>query len=133
MLVTLGSKAAWMHTQMCMHGGERDKKTSLLYGGGWNLIPLAVMCDMSHSHKPWGSLGDGSGWATGPERNYPKLFCRRIAKIAAEHCKVVPRTKESKEVNRVKIAAGIQPRQIRSDLIAEFKAGLLIVNLTTSR
>ena len=80
----LGDEAQWMNTQMCMHGGERDKKTSLLYGGCWNLSKLAVMCDRSHEHKPWGLLSKGGGFATAGERNYPTLFCKKISKIAAE-------------------------------------------------
>ena len=44
----------WCHMHMCMHGGDRDKKTSLLHGGSVSLKELSVVCDKSHTHKAWG-------------------------------------------------------------------------------
>ena len=78
-----GEEARWAHMQMCMHGGERDKKTSLLYGGPWSLESMCLMCDGSHKHKPWGLLRQGGQvFATAGERNYPELLCKRVAKQA---------------------------------------------------
>ena len=86
---------------MCMHGGKRPKKTSFLFGGGIDLSPLAVQCDGSHEHLPWGMTRDGSGtFATAGERNYPDLLCRRVARRAALACKATPVQKYSEAIDR---------------------------------
>eukprot|EP00973_Karenia_brevis_P064985 9024261-Karenia_brevis.AAC.1 len=69
-----------MQYQACMHGGDRDKRCTLLCQGV-DLTSLALMCDKSHSHKPWGLIGDGMGFATAEERQYPLLFCARLAAL----------------------------------------------------
>ena len=38
--------------QVCVHGGERDKKTSLLHNCK-QLCQLGVMCDRQRTHKGW--------------------------------------------------------------------------------
>ena len=104
-----------------MHGGQRDKKTSLLYGGKVNLSCMAIMCDGSHSHLPWGLAKDETGlFATAQERNYPELFCKRIAARAARDLAVV-RVKAPRGDPQSKSSAGVQPRRGFGDLIAEFK------------
>ena len=73
--------------QMFMHGGQRDKKTDLVYGGPIDLRPMALMCDGKHEHLPWTQVKEaGCAFATGPERNYPEMLCRRLAKRAALAC-----------------------------------------------
>eukprot|EP00973_Karenia_brevis_P082864 11489663-Karenia_brevis.AAC.1 len=63
-----------------MHGGARDKKCRLI-ASGVDLSSLAIMCDKSHTHKPWGLMTDKSGFATAEERQYPALFCARLAAL----------------------------------------------------
>ena len=75
----------------CMHGGGRDKQTSVWYGGGWSLKSLSAGCDKSHAHRPWGlSREHGTIFATAEERNYPRLLCQRISEIAAEYFHLPP-------------------------------------------
>ena len=106
--------------QMCMHGGERDKKSRLAFGGGIDLSPMAVMCDRSHEHKPWGFLRVTRLFATAEERNYPKLFCKRIAKAAALAANI-PKKRKVLEDQEQKLGAAKQPRKKFRDLILEFK------------
>ena len=47
--------------QLCMFGSDRDKRTGLLHNLE-ELKELAVLCDGSHTHKPWGIEREGSGW-----------------------------------------------------------------------
>ena len=114
-------KFRWLHTQMCMQGGNRDKWTSLLHGGEVNLVGMSKVCDGKHTHAPWGILRTaGGGFATAEERNYPKLFCRRIARKAASDLGIIKADKEKKPVEH-RIGAGIQPRRNHNDLVPEFK------------
>ena len=115
-----GQSWDWAHTQMCMHGGERNKRASLLYGGKWSLRPLALACDEKHTHKPWGFDQNKGGFATAKERNYPKLFCSRIAALAAKSHITKPKKKIALDKPEA-ISAGKQPRRSHSDLITEFK------------
>jgi len=123
LLTLLAGGCSWMNTQMCMHGGDRDKKSSLLHGGELCLMKMAVMCDKNHAHKPWGSLPGGGGFATAAERNYPLVFCQRIARIAAATF-AVNSTRNAPD-EQTKTAAGKQPRRSHSDLIKEFTEVLL--------
>ena len=54
---------------VCMHGGDRDKRQML-----WTSLPelqaLAVTCDRSHPHRPWGQTASGS-FVTASETEYP--------------------------------------------------------------
>ena len=71
----------------CMHGGKRDKRTCITYGGKVDLASLGVFCDKAHTHLPWGlTKVAGTNFATSEERNYPDLLCRRIAARVAESC-----------------------------------------------
>ena len=152
-MVTLLKKAKekgitlkWAHMQMCMHGGERDKKTTLLYFGKIDLSSLNIMCDKSHTHKEWGRVKESNSiWATDEERNYPWLFCQRIAELAAHaHLNkpsgkrkkitpkqpalskpvVAPEKAGSKKLPKVAPAvkkwAGQQSRRPAKDLVPEF-------------
>ena len=66
---------------VCMHGGDRDKHQML-----WTSLPelqaLAVTCDRSHPHRPWGQTASGS-FVTASETEYPHVFCSRFAAAAA--------------------------------------------------
>eukprot|EP00972_Heterocapsa_arctica_P044109 6511319-Heterocapsa_arctica.AAC.1 len=63
-----------------MHGGDRDKLTTFRVNFD-EASALAVRCDGSHTHKPWGVVRDQSRWkfATAEETAYPHLLCRRFA------------------------------------------------------
>ena len=123
LLFVMSGHLKWAHMEMCMHGGKRNKKTSLLYGGDWSLEPMELMCDKNHEHEPWGLLkGPGSGFATGPERNYPELFCERTVKQAQVATGVAPQKKEETKDEVHKVAAGKQPRRGKNDLLKEFKS-----------
>ena len=85
-----------------------------------NLMNLSLLCDGKHTHAQWGALKKpGGGFATAEERNYPKLFCNRIARKAARDLGI---QKKKKEVSGVesRIGAGIQPRRAHNDLVPEF-------------
>ena len=43
----------WSDSQACMHGGKRNKKTSLLFGGNVSMRSLSIMCDGKCKHLPW--------------------------------------------------------------------------------
>ena len=119
-----GTSPNWADMQMCMHGGDRDKRTSLLFGGPVSLAELAVMCDKSHTHKAWGlTKTPGTLWATAQERNYPRTFCKRVAKIFAR--KLLPKTTNKPRAAapqaEEKKWAGRQERKSPNNLITEFK------------
>ena len=119
-----GKDPRWSDMQMCMHGGDRDKRTSLLYGGPISLEELSVMCDGKHTHKPWGlTKTPGTLWATSQERNYPRAFCKRVAKIFSESLlpKEPKKRKPDTPVVKERKWAGKQPRREHNDFIAEFK------------
>ena len=103
--------------QMCMHGGLRDKKTDLLVSGSINFSSLGIMCDHSHSHLPWGMKQNKEGFATAEERNYPQLFCKRIARLVGDHFKVVAPVKR---LPRDRSAAGVQARRSCTVLVPEY-------------
>ena len=65
----------------CMHGSDRDKKTSFLATLG--LSPLSVFWDGSHVHREWGLLEDNS-FATAQEAEYPALLCKRFVQTVIE-------------------------------------------------
>ena len=121
-------KFRWMHTQMCMQGGRRNKWTTLLHGGPINLMGMSKICDGHHEHAPWGALKQG-GFATAEERNYPKVFCNRIARKAAKDLGI---QKEKKVLSGVeeRIGAGVQPRRAHNDLVPEYAEVLSFANAT---
>ena len=116
-----GIEAKYAHMQMCMHGGDRDKRTTLMYSGKVNLQTVSILCDKNHKHKPWGiKRAPGACFATAEERNYPVLFCKKIARLAATY--LLPlRKKPSSLEQEVKKWAGKQPRRAFNDLISEFR------------
>lgn len=129
--------------QMCMHGGQRDKKTTLMYASvGTSLEALCVMCDKNHTHLPWGMTKiPGTLWATADERNYPQEFCDKIAKMyATSHCVLQrkkvespPRGKRHKAQVKPQLEkqwAGQQPRRGQSDLVQEYKKILVFHGAT---
>ena len=107
--------------QMCMHGGGRPKRTRLFYRKLIDLSTMAIECDGSHVHLPWGLTKEGV-FATAEERNYPVPFCKAIAKVCAETFKVEAAQKNQKVDDKGdKVAAGVQPRRVFDDLVPEFK------------
>ena len=60
----------FINIQMCMHGGQRDKRTALLFSKLLDLSEMEVQCDKQHEHLPWGLTKEGV-FATAGERNYP--------------------------------------------------------------
>lgn len=103
-----------------MHSGSRPKKTTLMNAAGGDNIndkssvaldssPLELMCDNSHTHKPWGMLRKGDVFATAEERRYPPLLCSRLATAFA---KVAKRSrKRFLPVSKAYVAANRQPRR----------------------
>ena len=103
----------------CMHGGQRDKATTFWYGIV-DLSELEATCDGLHSHLPWGRTKEpGTNWATGEERNYPDLLCRRIATRVARHWQVQKPPKSGSHVD--KEHSEKQARSGLAPLISEFK------------
>lgn len=71
--------------QPCMFGGDRPKKTKLLFGG-LDLSSLQVECDQQHSHKPWRqNTANGPIFLTSEERAYPTQFCTAFATLLQSH------------------------------------------------
>lgn len=116
--------------QQCMMGGKRDKWTTL-YTNHIPLNKLAIVCDRSHTHQPWGVEHTQDGWrfASAAEAEFPQLLCGRIADfiVAAAHQRDVlllpPRPKRPKTLSAQKRAAeaGRQPRgNLLPQIIPEF-------------
>ena len=114
--------------QMCMHGGRRDKRTDLLAGSKVDFSSLAIMCDGSHEHLPWTYNRNEHGFATAKERNYPRLFCQRIATLMAKHVGVDP---PSRVPQKDKVAAGVQPRRLAPKVVQEYKQVLALRYVTS--
>ena len=106
---------------VCMHGGDRDKRTSLLHNCPW-LKQLELRCDRSHNHKKWSvsrTLDGRWQYDTASEAEYPLLLCQRIAVLiskAAIHyghpVSVEPKglTQPNKASTPWKVSAARQPR-----------------------
>jgi len=71
--------------QACMYGAKRDKWTRLVTNEK-HFTKLAVKCDGSHEHEPWGQVwADGKWqWATKLECEYSEGLCEAMAKTATE-------------------------------------------------
>ena len=71
----------------CMHGGLRAKSTMLLSTAGV-FESLALRCDHSHSHLPWGLTQTNGAWTfdTAAEAAYPSLLCVRLAACVVQFC-----------------------------------------------
>ena len=54
------SSATRVDFDACMHGAGRDKKTTLLCLDT-TFTPMAIKCDKSHSHEPWGLQQEKGG------------------------------------------------------------------------
>ena len=126
-----------------MQGGRRDKKTTLWHSSRLDLSSLAILCDKSHSHAPWGRNELGV-FATAAERNYPTLLCERWAAAIKESLAlhlttpsrslaplIVLRSAVVKVALDERIFRNIQPRKRGSDLFPEFK-DILIIKLSQS-
>ena len=78
----------YTHFANCMHGGERDKRTTF-----WSYNPrcpeqnmfesLALDCDRSHTHASWTPRFVDGKWKfpTHEEAAYPTLLCVRMASL----------------------------------------------------
>ena len=62
----------------CMFGSKRKKATKLL-ANFHQISKLAVLCDGSHTHDPWGR--SHGKWATATEVEYPMGLCRAWAAL----------------------------------------------------
>ena len=73
-----------VHFQQCMRGGQRDK-WSCFYVNHMLFQELALTCDRSHDHLPWGVAQEGDKWvfSTAQEAEYPELLRQRISSIVA--------------------------------------------------
>ena len=102
----------------CMHGGKRAKNTRLLATPGL-YGPLAVACDQSHTHEPWGitKIGNSLQYDTAAEAEYPQLLCQRMADLLATKvqlpvqpsCQSVSRTSRRVMGHHVKQAPPLVP------------------------
>ena len=112
--------------QVCMHGGERDKKTSLLHNCK-QLCQLGVLCDKHHTHKGWSvskTLNGKWQYDTASEAEYPLLLCQRIAAIISRSAcdRQLPVHPEPRSTplahhqasTTCKLAAGKQPKGRRA-------------------
>ena len=111
----------------CMHGGCRKKATTF-----WTNVQefhkLALLCDGSHEHAPWGVTAEGR-FATAEEAAYPRVLCRRLAAqlvAALRRTGLVHRTMPASGVNlHVRTAANRQFGGARSvPLVPEDKEQL---------
>ena len=110
---------------VCMHGGDRDKRTSLLHNCP-ELCALALRRDKQHKHKDWSvskSLDGKWQYDTSSEAEYPLLLTQRIAAIVSKVAvrRGLPINLEprgpvvvQKSSNTWKVAAGRQPRGRRA-------------------
>lgn len=116
----LGSNLSKTEGQMCMFGGARNKKTLLWHSKLLTLKSLQVMCDKSHQHMPWGILkGSKRAFATAKERNYPDLWCLKLAREVAAQ---VPRkVQKAKPDQSSRVLREVQPRRGMQEIIPEFK------------
>ena len=81
---------------------------------------LDRLCDGKHQHLPWGltETQDGANiFATARERNYPDLFCRRIAALLAKTYAVSP---PSGVDPYHKIGGGVQPRREAPAIVCDW-------------
>lgn len=120
-----------------MHGGLRNKWTTF-YVNHSAFSSLALTCDSSHDHQPWGVTGTQSGWKfnTADEAEYPALLCERVAAIIASVAKkhsvvFIPREltqpQHHLEPKRLAAEAGRQPRgNLLPQIISEFKQKLTL-------
>ena len=87
-LFVLVPNGHYTHFANCMHGGERDKRTTF-----WSFNPrcpeknmfesLALECDRSHTHASWTPRFVDGKWKfpTHEEAAYPTLLCVRMASL----------------------------------------------------
>lgn len=59
----------------CMWGGKRAKATRFLCSNS-SLNGMALQCDNSHTHAPWGFTASGT-FATAEEAEYPTKLCKQ--------------------------------------------------------
>ena len=111
----------------CMHGGERPKATTFWVSSELDFSSLALKCDNSHAHKPWGLTQEpGYIFATAAERNYPHLLCQRIAKIVAKRFEISP---VAPTAQLDKASARLQPKKRFDALVREYTQVLTFKDL----
>ena len=79
----------------CMHGADRDKRTTLLCSDD-TFVPMRKKCDRSRSHKPWGvDVHSATLFRTAEECEYPARMCQSMASLAARRLRCpTPQTAE---------------------------------------
>ena len=116
--------------QQCMHGGRRDKWTSLYVNHAY-FDHMAVECDQQHDHLPWGVAISSKGhrFNTAEEAEYPQLMCSRISEaihkaaqaLGAQNVSAVS-SKRRKAIPLAMAQAGKQPRGNRfPEVLPEFR------------
>ena len=134
--------------QQCTHGGGRDKWSSF-HTNVKEFQCLALQCDKTHTHKPWGLSRQKGQWAfhTAEEAEYPVLLCSRVAEAltsaavrlgiqmlsskAVEPMRLKRSedifVKESAELHfQLRASSGLQPRGRKyPELIPEFSEVIL--------
>ena len=105
--------------QSCMHGGQRDKRIDLIFGGKVCFNSLALLCGGLHEHAPWSKTKcPGTHFATADERNYPDRLCARMAKRVAV---AYGSSKESALLRlHDKVHSAEQPRRGMKALVPEY-------------
>ena len=100
----------------CMFGSDRNKKTRLVTNKR-EFLELAITCDGSHEHRPWGRVWERGTWkwATKLECEYPKQLCDAIAGVATKIvCKAPLPTPAPKAVRKVPTRSA-QLAEVRAD------------------
>eukprot|EP00435_Cladocopium_sp_Y103_P061364 s1087_g23.t1 len=108
-----------------MFGSSRRKYTLLVHNVP-ALQELAVECDNSHEHEPWGATSHG--WATALETAYPWELCRAIgAKIALQLqqfgalCTTPSFALQTLQLENIRHDTGVQTSYRAAPLLSEFK------------
>ena len=70
--------ARWTHYDKCIFHGTRRKQQALL-SCNIDLADVALVCDASHTHAPWG-FKPGRGFDTASEAANTPEFCKAIMK-----------------------------------------------------
>eukprot|EP00435_Cladocopium_sp_Y103_P041803 s1348_g11.t1 len=110
----------------CMFGSARRKYTLLVHNIP-TLQELAIECDNSHPHEPWGTTDTG-GWATALETAYPRPHCRAIAAKVALYlqqlgtiCVTPAFALQTVQLEHIRHDTGLQTSSKAVPLVSEFK------------
>eukprot|EP00435_Cladocopium_sp_Y103_P059063 s44_g21.t1 len=108
-----------------MFGSARRKYTLLVHNVP-TLQDLAVECDNTHQHEPWGATAQG--WATALETAYPWELCRAIGAKIALHiqqlgalCNTPSFALQTLQLEAIRHDTGVQTSSKAVPLLSEFK------------